>query len=114
MLVCFSLYNSNSLPTGELVKNVEQEPTKPYVVVSFGTGLAPEVFVKDYNVSKVEGPLGAGRFLLGVKEFAETLVEQVRDSLGTLPSYLLTSYLHTHINLLSRSILNYITCCNNT
>ena len=61
------------------MKNVEQEPTKPYVVVSLGTGLAPEVMVKDYNVSKVEGYLGAGRFLLGVKEFAETLIEQVGD-----------------------------------
>ncbi|XP_063675168.1 85/88 kDa calcium-independent phospholipase A2-like isoform X2 [Bolinopsis microptera] len=68
----------------ELVKNVEQEPTKPYVVVSFGTGLAPEVFVKDYNVSKVEGPLGAGRFLLGVKEFAETLVEQCAATDGAV------------------------------
>ena len=60
------------------MKDVKQEPTKPYVVVSFGTGLAPEVAVKDYNVSGMEGPLGAGRFLLGVKEFAETLIEQVR------------------------------------
>ncbi|KAL5255844.1 hypothetical protein ACHWQZ_G011172 [Mnemiopsis leidyi] len=61
---------------GDLVNNVEQEPTKPYVVVSFGTGMAPEVAVKDYDVSTVGGPLGAGRFLLGVKEFAETIVEQ--------------------------------------
>ena len=39
--------------------------------------MAPEVAVKDYDVSTVSGPLGAGRFLLGVKEFAETLIEQV-------------------------------------
>lgn len=50
--------------------------------MSFGTGLSPEVSVRDYNVSKVEGALGAGRFLLGVKEFAETLVEQVIHSVG--------------------------------
>ena len=67
------MYNS----PGDLVNNVEQEPTKPYVVVSLGTGMAPEVAVKDYDVSTVSGPLGAGRFLLGVKEFAETLIEQV-------------------------------------
>ena len=59
------------------MKDVDQEPTKPYIVVSLGTGLAPEVAVKDFNVSAVSGPLGAGRLLLSAKEFAETLVEQV-------------------------------------
>ena len=69
----------NLLVPGTLVKDVKEEPTKPFIVMSFGTGMCPEVSVKDYNVSKVEGALGAGRFLLGVKEFAETIVEQVSE-----------------------------------
>ena len=68
----------------KLVKDVKEEPTKPFVVVSLGTGLAPEVMVKDYNVSKVGGALGAGRFLLGIKEFAETLVEQCAATDGAV------------------------------
>eukprot|EP00116_Pleurobrachia_bachei_P004385 sb/3464647/ len=67
-----------------LVKDVAQEPTKPYIVVSLGTGLAPEVAVKDFNVSAVSGPLGAGRLLLSAKEFAETLVEQCAATDGAV------------------------------
>jgi len=75
-----------SRPTteGPLVKDVEQEPTHPYVVVSLGTGLAPEVQVGHYNVSQIDNPMSAGRFLWGAKELVETLVEQCAGTDGTV------------------------------